>query len=166
MPLHYLVIMRQMMCVVLLLVSWVWSFLHSVIQLSTIYGHSFCGPNVIDHYICEMYPLLKLVCTDTYVTGFLVVANEWLISSISLLLLLISYAVFLGFLKNLSQQGRQKDLQTCGSCLHHHGWLLLCSLYFHVCKTSYDLSHWQIIECVLYNCNPYVESINLQYKEL
>ncbi|XP_065801953.1 olfactory receptor 4A47-like [Muntiacus reevesi] len=114
-PLHYLVIMRQRVCVLLLMVSWVGGFLHSVIQLGTIYRLPFCGPNVIDHYMCDMFPLLKLVCTDTYVTGVLVVANGGLICSLGFLLLLVSYGVILHSLKNLSQEGRRKALQTCGS---------------------------------------------------
>ncbi|XP_058383518.1 olfactory receptor 4A47-like [Diceros bicornis minor] len=114
-PLHYLVIMRQRVCVVLLVVSWVGGFLHSVIQLSTIYGLPFCGPNVIDHFMCDMYPLLKLICTDTYLIGILIVANGGLICTIVFLLLLISYGVILHSLKNLSQEGRWKALQTCGS---------------------------------------------------
>ncbi|KAF0879222.1 O4A47 protein, partial [Crocuta crocuta] len=114
-PLHYLVIMRQRVCVVLLVVSWVGGFLHSVIQVSTIYSLPFCGPNVIDHYFCDMYPLLKLVCTDTYVIGLLVVANGGMICTIVFVLLLISYGVILHSLKNLSPEGRRKALQTCGS---------------------------------------------------
>ena len=65
--------------------------------------------------MCDMYPLLKLVCTDTYVTGILVVANGGLICAIVFLLLLVSYGVILHSLKNLSQEGRRKALQTCGS---------------------------------------------------
>ncbi|XP_054998920.1 olfactory receptor 4A47-like [Sorex araneus] len=114
-PLHYLVIMKQWVCIVLLVVSWVGGFLHSVVQLSTIYSLPFCGPNVIDHFICDMYPLLKLVCTDTYVIGILVVANGGMICSIVFLLLLISYVVILHSLRNLSQEGRRKALQTCVS---------------------------------------------------
>ena len=68
--------MGQGVCVVLLAVSWAGGFLHSVIQLSTVYGLPFCGPNVIDHFLCDMFPLLKLVCTDTLVIGILVLANE------------------------------------------------------------------------------------------
>ncbi|XP_057583017.1 olfactory receptor 4A47-like [Hippopotamus amphibius kiboko] len=114
-PLRYLVIMRQRVCVVLLVVSCVGGFLHSVIQLSTIYGLPFCGPNVIDHFMCDMFPLLKLVCTDTYVIGILVVANGGLMCTVAFLFLLISYGVILHSLKNLSQEQRQKALQTCGS---------------------------------------------------
>uniref|UniRef100_A0A8C9UIK3 Olfactory receptor n=1 Tax=Spermophilus dauricus TaxID=99837 RepID=A0A8C9UIK3_SPEDA len=114
-PLHYLVIMRPWVCVVLLVVSWVGGFLHSVIQLGTIYGLPFCGPNVIDHFICDMYPLLKLVCVDTYVIGLLVMANGGLICTTVFLLLLVSYGVIFHSLKNLSQEGRRKALSTCGS---------------------------------------------------
>ncbi|XP_045872690.1 olfactory receptor 4A47-like [Meles meles] len=114
-PLHYLVIMRQWVCVVLLVVSWVGGFLHSLIQVSTIYGLPFCGPNVIDHFFCDIYPLLKLICTDTYVIGLLVVANGGMICTIVFAFLLISYGVILHSLKNLSPEGRRKALQTCGS---------------------------------------------------
>ena len=112
--LHYLVIMRQSVCVVLLL-SFVGGFVHSVIQLSTVYGLPFCGPNVTDHFLCDMFPLLKLVCTDTYVIGILVLDSGRLICTIVFFLLLVSYGVILHSLKNLSQEWRQKALQTCGS---------------------------------------------------
>ena len=99
----------------LLVMAWFGSFLHSVIQLGTVYGLPFCDPNVIDHYMCDMYPLLKLSCTDTYVIGILVVASGGPICTIAFLLLLVSYGVILHSLKNLSQEGRRKALQTCGS---------------------------------------------------
>nr|XP_031297528.1 olfactory receptor 4A47-like [Camelus dromedarius] len=114
-PLHYLVIMRHRVCVMLLVVSCVGGFLHSLIQFSTMYGLPFCGPNVIDHFMCDMYPLLKLICSDTYVIGLIVVANGGLMCTIVFLLLLISYGVILHSLRNLSQEGRRKALQTCGS---------------------------------------------------
>ena len=119
------------MCVVLLVLSWVGGFLHSVVQLNTVYVLPFCGPNVIDHYLCDMYPLLELVCTDTYVIGILVVANGGLICTIVFLLLLISYGVILHSLKNLSQEGKQKALQTCGS----HITVVVC--FFVLCIFMY-----------------------------
>ncbi|ELR52872.1 hypothetical protein M91_19532, partial [Bos mutus] len=114
-PLHSLVIMRQRVCAVLLVVSWVGGFLHSATQLSTVCGPPFCGPNVIDHFMCDMFPLLRLVCTDTYLIGILVLANGGLICTLGFLLLLVSYGVILHSLKNLSQEGRRKTLHTWGS---------------------------------------------------
>ena len=83
-------------------------------QLSTVYGSQFCGPNVIDHFLFDVFPLLELFCTDNYIIGILVLANGGLICSLVFLLLLITYAVILHPLKNLSQEGRQKALQICG----------------------------------------------------
>ena len=57
---------------------------------------------------------MKLVCTDTYVIGILVLANGGLVCTLFFLLLLISYGVILHSLKNLNQEGRCKDLSTCG----------------------------------------------------
>jgi olfactory receptor len=89
--------------------------LHSIIQLTTIYGFAFCSLNAIDHFMCDMYPLLELVYSDTYAIGTLVVANGGLMCVIIILFLFSSYAAILHSLKNLSQEGRQKALSTCGS---------------------------------------------------
>ncbi|CAI9159199.1 unnamed protein product [Rangifer tarandus platyrhynchus] len=114
-PLHYLTIMNQRLCVLLLLLAWVGGFLHAVVQLLLAYNLPFCGPNVIDHFICDMYPLLKLACTDTYIIGLIVVFNDGAICVVIFVLLFISYGVILRSLKNLSQEGRRKALSTCGS---------------------------------------------------
>ncbi|XP_020770851.2 olfactory receptor 4A47-like [Odocoileus virginianus] len=114
-PLHYLTIMNQWLCVLLLLLAWVGGFLHAVVQLLLAYNLPFCGPNVIDHFICDMYPLLKLACTDTYIIGLIVVFNDGAICVVIFVLLFISYGVILRSLKNLSQEGRRKALSTCGS---------------------------------------------------
>ncbi|XP_006902674.1 PREDICTED: olfactory receptor 4A15-like [Elephantulus edwardii] len=114
-PLHYMTIMNKRVCVVLLLLAWVGGFLHAIVQILFVYSLPFCGPKVIDHFSCDIYPLLKLACTDTYIIGLSVVANNGAICMVTFILLLISYAVILRSLKNLSQEGRRKALSTCGS---------------------------------------------------
>ncbi|XP_032976801.1 olfactory receptor 4A47 [Rhinolophus ferrumequinum] len=114
-PLHYLTIMNQRVCILLLLLAWVGGFLHAVVHLFFAVNLPFCGPNVIDHFICDMYPLLRLACTDTYFIGLTVVANDGVICVVIFMLLLISYGVILHSLKNLSQEGKRKALSTCGS---------------------------------------------------
>ncbi|XP_007955002.1 olfactory receptor 4A47-like [Orycteropus afer afer] len=114
-PLHYMTIMNQRVCVLLQLVACVGGFVHAGVHLLFVYSLPFCSTNVIDHFACDMYPLLKIACTDTDVIGLCVSANDGVISVIIFLLLLISYGVILHSLKNLNQEGRHKALSTCGS---------------------------------------------------
>ncbi|XP_036883841.1 olfactory receptor 4A5-like [Sturnira hondurensis] len=114
-PLHYITIMNRQVCILLLVVSWAGGFVHSLVQILFVYNLPFCGPNVIDHFICDMYPLLELACTDTYFLGLTVVANGGAICTVIFICLLISYGVILSSLKTHSQEGRRKALSTCGS---------------------------------------------------
>ncbi|XP_064145158.1 olfactory receptor 4A5-like [Loxodonta africana] len=114
-PLHYLTIMNRQVCILLLVVAWVGDFLHSVVQLLFVYSLPFCGNSVIDQFMCDMYPLLELACSDTYFIGFTVVGNGGAICMVIFILLLISYGVILRSLKTHSQEGRHKALSTCSS---------------------------------------------------
>ncbi|XP_053417625.1 olfactory receptor 4A5-like isoform X1 [Nycticebus coucang] len=114
-PLHYLTIMKRQVCILLLVVAWAGGFVHSVVQIVSVYNLPFCGPRVIDHFFCDMYPLLELACMDTYFLGLTVVANGGAICMVIFILLLISYGVILNSLKTYSQEGRRKALSTCSS---------------------------------------------------
>ncbi|XP_039327173.1 olfactory receptor 4A8-like [Saimiri boliviensis] len=114
-PLHYLTIMNRQVCILLLVVAMTGGFMHSVFQIVVVYSLPFCGANVIDHFFCDMYPLLELACTDTYFIGLAVVFNGGAICMVIFTLLLISYGVILNSLKTYSQEGRRKALSTCSS---------------------------------------------------
>ncbi|XP_020938717.1 olfactory receptor 4B1-like [Sus scrofa] len=114
-PLHYTVIMSQAVCHRLVAGSWLGGFFHSMVQIIVTVRLPFCGPNVIDHYFCDLHPLFKLACTDTSVEGLVVLANSGLISIFSFLILVSSYIVILVNLRNHSAEGRRKALSTCAS---------------------------------------------------
>ncbi|XP_067388078.1 olfactory receptor 4S2-like [Emydura macquarii macquarii] len=114
-PLHYTTIMTRRVCGQMVVASWIGGFVHSMIQTLLTTQLPFCGPNEIDHYFCDVHPLLQLACTDTYVVGIIVVANSGLIALGCFLLLVISYIVILVSLRRQSSEGRSKALSTCGS---------------------------------------------------
>ncbi|XP_048217273.1 olfactory receptor 142-like [Perognathus longimembris pacificus] len=114
-PLHYMNIMSRHVCHTLVAGSFVGGFLHSIIQVLITLPLPFCGPNVIDHYFCDLHPLFKLACTDTHVEGIVIMANSGLFCVISLLILVSSYVVILFSLRKHSAEGRRKALSTCAS---------------------------------------------------
>uniref|UniRef100_A0A287CZK8 Olfactory receptor n=1 Tax=Ictidomys tridecemlineatus TaxID=43179 RepID=A0A287CZK8_ICTTR len=114
-PLHYPRIMRRQVCHILIVLAWIGSFVHSISQIILTLRLPFCGPNLIDHYCCDLQPLLKLACMDTYMTNLLLVSNSGAICSSSFVILMISYVVILHSLRNHSAEGRKKALSTCTS---------------------------------------------------
>ncbi|XP_064347911.1 olfactory receptor 4C3D-like [Camelus dromedarius] len=114
-PLHYTTIMRQVLCQLLVVVAWLGGILHATVQMVFAFDLTFCGPNVIDHFMCDFFSLLKLACSDTYRPGVVVAANSGGMCLLIFSMLLISYIVVLRSLKSHGSAGRRKALSTCGS---------------------------------------------------
>ena len=112
-PLHYTSIMTGWVCHLLMGVSWVAGFPHGFIQIIFIFRLPFCGPNIIDHFICDLNPLLNLACTNTL--GLFVAVNSGFFCLLNFLLLIGSYIVILHSLRSQSLEARQKALSICVS---------------------------------------------------
>ncbi|XP_066108926.1 putative olfactory receptor 2B8 [Saccopteryx bilineata] len=117
-PLHYTVIMDRNTCVQLAAISWSSSFLSSMIINVLTLSLPYCGPNVLNHFFCEVPSVLRLACTDTSFTEMVVFIFSIIIVFIPFLLIVVSYAqILLSVLRMQSASGRHKALSTCASHL-------------------------------------------------
>ncbi|XP_032215728.1 olfactory receptor 4P4-like [Mustela erminea] len=114
-PLHYMVLMNRRRCNMLIFMAWGVGFWHSGALLLVVLHLPFCGPNQIDHYICDVKPLLKLVCKDIHVVNILMIANSGMVVVAVFLVLVASYILILYNLRTYSSVGRRKALSTCSS---------------------------------------------------
>ncbi|XP_008834332.1 olfactory receptor 2D3-like [Nannospalax galili] len=117
-PLHYTVIMDQNTCIHLAAISWASSFLSSMVINVLTLSLPYCGPNVLNHFFCEVPSVLRLACTDTSLTEIVVFVFSIIIVFIPFLLIIVSYArILLSVLRMRSASGRYKALSTCTSHL-------------------------------------------------
>ncbi|XP_036314354.1 olfactory receptor 4Q2 [Pipistrellus kuhlii] len=128
-PLHYTTIMSRRLCCVLVAACWMGGFVHATVQTILTIHLPFCGPNKVDNFFCDVPPVIKLACADTFVIELLMVSNSGLISTSSFVVLISSYTIIL--VKIRSKEGRQKALSTCASHL------MVVTLFFGPCIFIY-----------------------------
>ncbi|XP_012884526.1 PREDICTED: olfactory receptor 10AG1-like [Dipodomys ordii] len=117
-PLNYALIMNQKVCVQLVAASWI-SVIPVVIgETYQIFSLPFCGPNRINHFICDIPPVLKLACGDTFVNEVEANVVAVVIVTVPFLLIIVSYGkIISNILKLSSARGRSKAFSTCSSHL-------------------------------------------------
>nr|XP_056706962.1 olfactory receptor 1019 isoform X2 [Euleptes europaea] len=117
-PLHYTTVMSKQVCLVLVIGSYVIGLISLVSHTSLTFSLNFCGSNIINHFFCEIPPLLALSCSDTYVSEILLFSLCGFIELSTILIILISYLfIFVAILRIRSAEGRRKAFSTCASHL-------------------------------------------------
>ncbi|XP_067398646.1 olfactory receptor 10A4-like [Emydura macquarii macquarii] len=117
-PLHYTAMMSRAVCLQLSAVCWLIGLLVGVEQTTLIFTLPYCGPNRINHFFCDLSPLLKLACADTYKNEISIFISSVLFIMVPFLLILVSYLHILhAILKRPSATGRSKTFSTCSSHL-------------------------------------------------
>ncbi|XP_067414490.1 olfactory receptor 10D3-like [Emydura macquarii macquarii] len=117
-PLRYLIIMNWRVCTILAAGTWITSSFHATILTSLTFTLPYCGSNVVDYYFCDIFPVVKLSCADTYVIETVSFTNVGMVPMTCFLLILLSYVrIIYSILKMNSGKGRRKASSTCASHL-------------------------------------------------
>lgn len=117
-PLHYTTAMSTEFCTHLEVGSWVIGLCTGLLPSLLISRLRFCRSNLINHFFCDIPPLLQLSCSDTSVTEMTIFFLSILVLITCFLLTLVSYAfIIMTILKIPSASGKKKSFSTCGSHL-------------------------------------------------
>ncbi|KAG8435674.1 hypothetical protein GDO86_013558 [Hymenochirus boettgeri] len=117
-PFHYIHRMSKNHCDWLISAVYILGFLEPIGHIVLTSKLSYCNSHLIDHFFCDLIPLLKLSCSDTFNVEILTYIVGTLLTFNSFLLTLISYIYIIStILKIQSTHGRQKAFSTCASHL-------------------------------------------------
>ncbi|MBZ3890072.1 Olfactory receptor 7A10 [Sciurus carolinensis] len=117
-PLHYTALMTPQLCGLLVLLCWVLSLLHALIQNFMVLSLSFCTHLEIPHFFCELNQVVQLVCSDTLISDLVRYFLTVLLGGGPLAGILYSYSKIVpSICKISSAQGRYKAFSTCASHL-------------------------------------------------
>ncbi|NWJ03547.1 O1020 protein, partial [Crypturellus undulatus] len=117
-PLRYVVLISRKLCIQLVSASYLCSCINAVAHTAALFSLSFCGPNVIEHFFCDILPLQKLSCSDTRFAHMVHVVFSAVAGLSTVLVILISYLyIIISILRIHCSRGRWKTFSTCASHL-------------------------------------------------
>ncbi|CAM4553634.1 unnamed protein product [Lepidochelys kempii] len=131
-PLRYLLIMNRRVCALLAAGTWITSSFHATILTSLTFTLPYCGSNVVDYFFCDIFPVVKLACADTYIIETVTFTSIGVVPTTCFFLILASYVrIVYSILKINSAERRCKAASTCASHL------AVVKLFFRPCALVY-----------------------------
>ncbi|XP_058383426.1 olfactory receptor 5B12-like [Diceros bicornis minor] len=150
-PLHYTTIMTTRVCACLIIGPYVLGFLQASIHTGDIFSLSFCRSNVMDHFFCDVPPLLTLSCSDNYISEMVLFVLVGINALFSILVILISYLLILiTVLRMHSSKGHQKAFSTCASHLTAISMYYGTGIFMYLQPSSSHSMHTDKIASVFY----------------
>ncbi|KFV18463.1 Olfactory receptor 1019, partial [Tauraco erythrolophus] len=143
----YSSVMTRRLCMWLVVGSYIGGVLNSIIQMTFIIRLPFCSSNVINHFFCDVPPLLALSCASMYINEMIFFSLAGVVELSTISTILVSY-IFISFaiLRICSAEGRQKAFSTCVS--HLTVVTMLCGTTIVMClrpSSSYSLNTDKVV---------------------
>ncbi|KAM9767523.1 olfactory receptor 5AN1-like [Dama dama] len=164
-PLLYSSIMSPALCGRMVLGSYLAGLSGSMSQLCAMLQLHFCGPNVINHFFCDMPQLLVLSCNDTFSAQLLTAILTMIFGIVNVSIIMISYVyIVISIMKITTASGRSKAFNTCASHLTAVTLFYTSSIFVYLNSTSGDSSSFDRFASVFYTVmipmlNPLIYSL-------
>ncbi|XP_039354494.1 olfactory receptor 14C36-like [Mauremys reevesii] len=154
-PLHYESVMNRRACVQMAASAWITGIVNSALHTGNTFRLPFCQTNVVHQFFCEIPQLLKLACSDSYLSEIGLLAFSGLLGLNCFVFIILSYVqIFKAVLRIPSEQGQHKAFSTCLPHLTVVS-LFLCTGFFEYLKpTSISASGLDLLVGVLYSLVP------------
>ncbi|KAH0626636.1 hypothetical protein JD844_001726 [Phrynosoma platyrhinos] len=171
-PLQYTVIMRKEVCISIATAVWVAGMVNSAVHAGLMSQLSFCKSHIINHFFCDIPPILDLSCSDTYLSESMTFVSDVIFGIGSCGLTLTSYLFILRTIIRIrSTEGKKKAFSTCSSHLVVVSFYFSAIIYTYIRPSSvYSLDKDKLVS-LLYSVvtpvvNPIIYSLrNKDFKE-
>ncbi|XP_063291648.1 olfactory receptor 5V1-like [Pelobates fuscus] len=150
-PLRYLVIMNKKFCSYLVLGCYSSGFMNSAFHTSVTSTVNFCEVRNLNHFFCDIPPLLEVSCTDTRTSKMLLYIFSVFMGIAPFMFVTISYIrIITTILKIPSSAGRQKAFSTCFSHLIVVTVFFSTGVLSYIAPTHIDTFDIMILSSMLY----------------
>ncbi|XP_006147278.1 olfactory receptor 2Z1 [Tupaia chinensis] len=164
-PLHYAMLMRPQVCLLMVGTSWFSGVLVASIQTSITLHFPYCASRTVDHFFCEVPALLKLSCADTSTYELALSVSGVLILLLPISLIATSYSHVLGaVLRMRSAEARRKAFTTCSSHITVVGLFYGAAVFMYMVPGTYHSPQQDNVVSLFYSLitptlNPLIYSL-------
>lgn len=149
-----------------MLASYLMAFSGATAHTGCMLRLTFCDANIINHYLCDIHPLLHLSCPRTYANEMVVFIVSGINISVHILIIFVSYCLILfNILHISSREGRSKAFSTCSSHIIAISLFFVSGAFMYLNPSSLGSMDQGKISSVLYQCGSHDEPLHLQFEE-
>ncbi|XP_037374439.1 olfactory receptor 14J1-like [Talpa occidentalis] len=154
-PLRYEIIMDVSTCVHGVLGVWTFGVISGAMHTAATFSIHFCGPHIIHQFFCDIPQLLKLSCSNEYISEVGVTGFLSFMAFLFVIFIGVSYTqIFSTVLRMPSAEGRAKAFSTCLPHLSVVILFILTSAFEYLKPPSDSPSALDILPAIMYTVVP------------
>ncbi|XP_040398818.1 olfactory receptor 14C36-like [Cygnus olor] len=167
-PLHYGTLLDSRACAQMAAAAWGSGFLNAVLHTASTFSLPLCQGNVVDQFFCEIPQILKLSCSQSFLSEVWVLVGNVFIDCGCFVFIVLSYVqIIRAVLRMPSEQGRHKAFSMCLPHLAVVSLFISTVMFTYLKPLSISSPSLDLVVAVLYSVvppavNPFIYSMRNQ----